>query len=357
MLSPYLGHDMQEFTMGGVRFRVDDHFKPVKSVGSGAYGVVCAAVNQKANKRCAIKKITGAFGDLIDAKRILREVRMLMHLKHPNVCALEGMIPPESKRNFDDVYLVLEYMETDLHKIIYSKNTLTEQHYQYFTYQLLRGLKYIHSAGIIHRDLKPSNILLNSNCDLKICDFGLARSNQDENSMTQYVVTRWYRAPEIMVCDEFYDTKVDIWSVGCILAEMMRLQPLFPGDHYIQQLNLIFGTLGTPRENEFDWVKNGKAIQFIRDRPKTKRKDFHKLIPNASVHGISVLEAMLVFNPHKRITVDEALKMPFFSQYHNANDETTCPTLFDHTYEHHNLDITGIREHMYDAVLQFHNRD
>jgi len=349
----FLGYDMQNFTLGGCKFTVDNYFRPVKTIGSGAYGVVCAASDTRTNKKVAIKKITGAFGDLIDAKRILREVRMLMHLKHPNVCDLQDMIPPQSQHNFKDVYLVLEYMETDLHKIIYSKNTLTQQHYQYFTYQLLRGLKYIHSAGIIHRDLKPSNILLNSNCDLKICDFGLARSNQDENSMTQYVVTRWYRAPEIMVCDEFYDTKVDVWSVGCILAEMIKTSPLFPGDHYIQQLNLIFQTLGTPNPNELTWVKNEKALQFIRNQKRLQRRDFRHLFSKASNEAVAILNAMLRFDPNQRISVNEALEMPFLSNYHNSGDEPTCPSLFDHSYEQGNLDINSIKQHMYNAIVHF----
>ena len=113
-------------------------------------------------------------------------------------------------------YMILDFMETDLHKIIYSKNELTDEHIQYFIYQLLKGLKYIHSAHVIHRDLKPSNLLLNGNCDLKICDFGLARGVKEEvdYELTEYVVTRWYRAPEVMCSCQEYDSKIDVWSIG-----------------------------------------------------------------------------------------------------------------------------------------------
>eukprot|EP00495_Collosphaeridae_sp_1-RS-2012_P004645 TRINITY_DN394_c0_g1_i2.p1 TRINITY_DN394_c0_g1~~TRINITY_DN394_c0_g1_i2.p1 ORF type:complete len:131 (-),score=27.06 TRINITY_DN394_c0_g1_i2:2-394(-) len=117
--------------------------------------------------------------------------------------------------------MVLGFMETDLHKIIYSKNALTDEHNQYFIYQTLRALKYINSAGVLHRDLKPSNLLLNGNCDLKICDFGLARAKSSRYELTEYVVTRWYRAPEIMCSCHEYDEKIDVWSLGCILAELI----------------------------------------------------------------------------------------------------------------------------------------
>lgn len=132
-----------------------------------------------------------------------------------------------SYEDFEDVYIVSELMDTDLHQIISSGQNLSDDHCQYFMYQILRGLKYIHSAQVLHRDLKPSNILVNENCDLKICDFGLARITDIE--MTGYVSTRYYRAPEIMLTWQHYDKAVDIWSVGCIFAEMLIGQPLFPG--------------------------------------------------------------------------------------------------------------------------------
>ena len=148
--------------------------------------------------------------------------------------------------DFHDVYIVSELMETDLYRIIYSKQSLSIDHVKYFVYQILRALKYIHSANVIHRDLKPSNLLVNSNCDLKVCDFGLARGVLDDNQtkdhssrplLTEYVVTRWYRAPEIMLACHEYDKPVDIWSTGCILAELLARKPYFPGDDYIDQVS------------------------------------------------------------------------------------------------------------------------
>jgi mitogen-activated protein kinase 1/3 len=156
-------------------------------------------------------------------------------------------------------------METDLHRIIYSKQPLTIDHIQYFVYQILRGLKYIHSANVLHRDLKPSNLLLKSNCDLKICDFGLARGVEDEQSggLTEYVVTRWYRAPEIMLACQEYTSAIDMWSVGCIFAELLARTPLFPGDDYIAQLRLICEKMGRPAEKDLDFVTSERAKRFM----------------------------------------------------------------------------------------------
>lgn len=348
----YLGCRMRSFHKGGVEFTVDHKYAPVKTLGSGAYGIVCAAQDQEAKRKVAIKKITHVFEDMVDAKRILREVRMLAHFDHPNIIKLYDLVPPRNKSSFRDMYLVLEYMETDLHKVIYSKNVLTNQHFQYFIYQLLKGLKYIHTAGVIHRDLKPSNILLNANCDLKICDFGLARSVRDENALTQYVVTRWYRAPEIMCCDKYYSAAVDTWSVGCILGEMFKRKPLFPGGHYIQQLNLIFQICGTPGAEDVSWIKNDKAREFIRGRPSMKRRNFNRTFSQATPEGIDLLQQMLQFDPNKRISVDKALEHSFFSAYHDVEEEVSCEIPFDYKYEQF-IDQSGdyLKNLMYQEIL------
>lgn len=156
------------------KFIIDSRYVPLKPLGRGAYGVVCSATDRLTGRKVAIKKIHRAFDDLIDAKRILREVKLLRHFRHENIIGLRDLCgPADVITPFDDIYIVLDFMETDLHKIIYSKNELTDEHIQYFVYQILKGLKFIHSSQTIHRDLKPSNLLLNGNCDLKICDFGM----------------------------------------------------------------------------------------------------------------------------------------------------------------------------------------
>lgn len=200
---------------GKISYEVPEHLELIKKVGSGAYGCVASFQDSKLNCKVAVKKITNAFADLIDGKRILREIKLLRHFKHENIIQILDIYPPTS-RDFDDIYIVTDLMETDLHRVIYSKQSLSEEHAQYFIYQLLRGLYYLHSCNVVHRDLKPSNLLVNKNCDLKICDFGLARGmgeDEDDPGLTDYVVTRWYRAPEVVLAASAYSKKIDLWSV------------------------------------------------------------------------------------------------------------------------------------------------
>ena len=188
-----------------VRFEVDSRYSPLESIGTGAYGVVCAAKDNRTGQRVAIKKIPKVFEVIQIAKRTYRELKILRHLRHENIISiLDVMQPPEDISAFQDVYVVLDLMESDLHHIIHSVQPLSDEHITFFLYQIVRGLKYIHSANVLHRDLKPSNLLINRNCELKIGDFGMARglssSPEDRSSfMTEYVATRWYRAPELML--------------------------------------------------------------------------------------------------------------------------------------------------------------
>lgn len=244
---PYTAHS---FKAGNHNFTVDSRYSFIRVIGSGAYGVVISALDTKTNTKVAIKMVPKAFNDEIDAKRILREIKLLKHFQHENIIGIRDMMPPIARtvEQFNDVYIVVDLMETDLHRIIYSKQSLSIDHVQYFVYQILRALKYMHSANVLHRDLKPSNLLVNSNCDLKVCDFGLARGvfpDDDDLSqrtggsmlLTEYVVTRWYRAPEIMLACHEYTKPIDVWSVGCIFAELLNRKPYFPGEDYIDQVS------------------------------------------------------------------------------------------------------------------------
>ncbi|NXL91354.1 MK14 kinase, partial [Alectura lathami] len=182
-----------------------------------------SAFDTKTGLRVAVKKLSRPFQSIIHAKRTYRELRLLKHMKHENEllggCSI-AVLPPVRR------YLVTHLMGADLNNIVKCQK-LTDDHVQFLIYQILRGLKYIHSADIIHRDLKPSNLAVNEDCELKILDFGLARHTDDE--MTGYVATRWYRAPEIMLNWMHYNQTVDIWSVGCIMAELLTGRTLFPG--------------------------------------------------------------------------------------------------------------------------------
>lgn len=217
-----------------------------------------------------------------------------------------------------------------MHRVIRTQD-LSDDHCQYFIYQTLRGLKAMHSADVLHRDLKPSNLLLNANCDLKVCDFGLARSaaSQEDNAgfMTEYVATRWYRAPEIMLTFKEYTKAIDVWSVGCILAEMLSGKPLFPGKDYHHQLTLILDLLGTPTMDDYHSINSRRAREYIRSLPFKKPVSFAVMFPKANPAALDLLTRLLAFNPAKRVTVEEALKHPYLESYHDPEDEPDAPPI------------------------------
>mmetsp|Transcript_21929 Transcript_21929/g.36329 ORF Transcript_21929/g.36329 Transcript_21929/m.36329 type:complete len:353 (+) Transcript_21929:170-1228(+) len=347
----------RSFMVSGNRFDVDERYQLVKPLGHGAYGVVCAAKDDKSGENLAIKKVVKAFDDPTDAKRTLREIRLLSHLNHENVIKLKDIMKPESREFFDDVYLVVELMDTDLHQIIKSPQPLTDDHCQYFLYQILRAIKYIHSAHVLHRDLKPGNLLVNKNCELKVCDFGLARvsdPDEDNGDMTQYVVTRWYRAPELILRGE-YTKAIDMWSVGCIFAELLGRKPLFPGRDYIHQLELITKVLGSPSDEELKSINGSeKAVRYLQALPKRPKQSLAKMFPKANPLAIDLLEKMLVFDPKRRCNADEALEHPYLAELHDPNDEPVALQIFTFEFEDKELTRKDLKELIYQECLRFH---
>eukprot|EP00941_MAST-03F_sp_MAST-3F-sp1_P005461 g5461.t1 len=342
------------FVVQGTKFCVDKKYEVIKPIGHGAYGVVVSARNNETKDKVAIKKVPDAFDDLIDGKRILREIKLLRHFNHDNIIGLRDLQKPKSMASFKDVYIVTDLMETDLHRVVYSKQQLSNDHIKYFVYQILRALKYMHSAGVIHRDIKPSNLLLNADCDLKLCDFGLARGiDRDELTLTEYVVTRWYRAPEIMLACPNYTKAIDVWAVGCIMAELFGRKPLFPGNDYIHQLKIISDVVGTPAAEDLDWIASDRARNFMTELPRKPRIPFGEIYPNASEAGIDLLDKMLQFNPAKRITVEAALTHPYMSNLASP-DEPVCPRLFNFEEEGDELDEAALRRLIYAEVCAFH---
>ena len=394
--------DLAEFSRDKVCYQVwktmfvlDARYQPIKAVGKGAYGVVCSAQDRATGKKVAIKKITNAFENIIDAKRTLRELVLLRCLKHDNVIGVERVEKSpvrfaragsdkgqgssslnsaasmkSDKENFshgssngaastsfhNDVYIVYELMDTDLHQILRSSQPLTEEHFQFFTYQILRGLKYVHSASVLHRDLKPSNVLLNASCDLKIADFGLARTATDTNNfMTEYVVTRWYRAPELLLSCDTYDEKIDVWSVGCMVAEMLLRKPLLPGRDYLDQLKLIIKTLGSPSGSSLDFITAPKARAYIEGLPRSPKPDLRRTLGKGfSSDAADLVEKMLRFDPRERISVDEALRHPWLKTLHDPATEKTYPNgKFSFDFKEEELKEADVRRLVWEEMMQY----
>lgn len=342
-----------QYNIFGNVFEVTAKYKPpILPIGKGAYGIVCSALNSETAEQVAIKKIANAFDNKIDAKRTLREIKLLRHMDHENIVAIRDIIPPPQREAFNDVYIAYELMDTDLHQIIRSNQALSEEHCQYFLYQILRGLKYIHSANVLHRDLKPSNLLLNANCDLKICDFGLARTTSETDFMTEYVVTRWYRAPELLLNSSEYTAAIDVWSVGCIFMELMDRKPLFPGRDHVHQLRLLMELIGTPNEADLDFV-NENARRYIRQLPRHARQSFPEKFPHVQPLAIDLVEKMLTFDPRQRITVEGALAHPYLASLHDISDEPVCSMPFSFDFEQHALSEEQMKDLIYQEALAF----
>jgi len=231
--------------------------------------------------------------------------------------------------------LVFEFMETDLHAVIRA-NILEDIHKRFTIYQLLKALKYMHSAEVLHRDMKPSNLLLNSECLMKVADFGLARSvaslakkdeeNQEENPvLTDYVATRWYRAPEILLGSTTYTKGVDMWSVGCILGELLGGKPMFPGTSTMNQLDRILEITGTPSEEDIEAINSPFASTMLGTLNQVKPKDMREIFPKAPDDALDLLRKTLQFNPNKRITAADALKHEYVSKFHEPQNEPDAP--------------------------------
>ncbi|CAI5689510.1 unnamed protein product [Oreochromis niloticus] len=247
--------------------------EPDRPIGYGAFGVVWSVTDPRDGKRVALKKMPNVFQNLVSCKRVFRELKMLCFFKHENVLSALDILQPPHIDYFEEIYVVTELMQSDLHKIIVSPQPLSSDHAKVFLYQILRGLKYLHSAGILHRDIKPGNLLVNSNCVLKICDFGLARVEESDESrhMTQEVVTQYYRAPEILMGSRHYSNSIDIWSVGCIFAELLGRRILFQAQSPIQQLDLITDLLGTPSMEAMRTACEGARAHILRGPHKQKQ--------------------------------------------------------------------------------------
>ena len=345
---------------------VDKHvlrrYDIAQKLGKGAYGIVWKAVDKKSKETVALKKIFDAFQNATDAQRTYREVIFLQQMgEHENIVQLQNVLKSDNNK---DLYLVFEYMETDLHAVIRA-NILQEVHKQYIMYQALKALKYMHSAKLVHRDLKPSNLLLNSECLMKVADFGLARSLLYEDAMgsasadardvlTDYVATRWYRAPEILLGSNSYGKSVDMWSLGCIFGEMLGGKPLFPGANTLNQLERVGQVIGAPDSVEIEKLNSPFTLEmldgmrfpmdernpdgtrkfqkFNRSSPPSPGKgggddlrgEWRVVYPKAPDEAIDLMTQMMQYDPDKRITPEAGLTHSYCVQFHDEDTEVNC---------------------------------
>lgn len=285
-----------------------DKYQKLEKIGEGTYGVVYKAKNKKTGELLALKKIRLEAEDEGIPSTAIREISLLKQLQHPNIVKLYDVVHTEKK-----LTLVFEYLDQDLKKYLdaCADNGLDAHTIKSFLYQLLQGIAYCHQHRVLHRDLKPQNLLINVEGELKLADFGLARAfGIPVRSYTHEVVTLWYRAPDVLMGSNKYSTPVDIWSVGCIFAEMVNGAPLFPGSSDEDQLKRIFKVLGTPNKNTWPGMKDLPELKV--NYANYPQQDMKKIVPRLDDAGIDLLMRMLEYDPNNRITAEDAMKHPYF---------------------------------------------
>lgn len=291
-----------------------ERYEFIRIRGKGSYGLVGEYLDKKTKKNVAIKRMN-TIVDIIDAKRMLREIRILRHFKHENIIKLKSIVTKPNTTNFFDIYLITDVWDIDLSKIIKkSREELSDDHIQYITYQIFRGVQYLHSSNLLHRDLKPSNILANECCDICLCDFGFAREITNVgDDLTEYVITRYYRAPEVMLSSQNYGQGVDVWAIGCTIFELLTGKAIFQSKHYLELIRLIVEKLGTPSEEELEAIENQQAIGFLKKLPFVEKKRISDLVGDYGNKKIfDLLDRCLVFDQRKRISCIEAMRHPYF---------------------------------------------
>ncbi|GAB5369097.1 hypothetical protein AAMO2058_001375900 [Amorphochlora amoebiformis] len=298
-----------------------DRYNKIEKIGEGTYGVVYKAQDKVTKEIIALKKIRLEAEDEGVPSTAIREISLLRELQHPNIVNLKDVVHQNQK-----LYLVFEFLDQDLKKYMdYVGKNLHTMLVKSYVQQLLKGIAFCHAHRVLHRDLKPQNLLIDKKGVLKLADFGLARAfGIPVRTYTHEVVTLWYRAPEILLGGKEYSTPVDMWSVGCIFAEMATRTPLFPGDSEIDQLYRIFRALGTPNEKIWPGVSN--YPDYRTTFPQWNPQSLKKIVPDMDPLGLDLLSKMLIYEPSKRISAREALKHPYF---HDLNKAKNAKSIHD----------------------------
>lgn len=291
-----------------------DRYETLQKIGEGTYGVVFKARDRETNEMIALKRIRLEQEDEGVPSTAIREISILKELQHPNIVRFMDVVHSDNK-----LFLVFEYLDQDLKRFMDSVRTpsLDPTLIQSYLYQLLNGIEHCHRHRVLHRDLKPANLLIDRRGSLKLADFGLARAfGIPVRHYTHEVVTLWYRAPEILLGAKKYSTPVDIWSIGCIFAELVTRSPLFPGDSEIDQLYKIFRALGTPTEEM--WPGVSELPDCKPTFPRWPAVSLRNTVPALDDAGLDLLTQMLLYEPSQRITARDALTHPYFANVDRA---------------------------------------
>ncbi|XP_028251683.1 MAPK/MAK/MRK overlapping kinase isoform X1 [Parambassis ranga] len=288
-------------------------YKIIKKIGEGTFSDVVKTQNLKDGKFYACKTMKQTINSLEQANN-LREVQAMKRLSpHANIIQLHELI---FDKETGTVSLICELMEMNIYEFIQGRQTPLPDHtVKNYMYQLCKSLEHMHSCGIFHRDVKPENILIKQNV-LKLGDFGSCRSVYSKPPHTEYISTRWYRAPECLLTDGYYSLKMDIWSAGCVFFEIMSLNPLFPGSNELDQVAKIHDVLGTPDQTLLQKFKKSRAMHF--NFPLKKGTGISRLIPNCPAPALSLLYQMLAYDPDERIAAETALRHTYFREIRMA---------------------------------------
>ncbi|CAK7901848.1 sporulation-specific mitogen-activated protein kinase Smk1p [[Candida] anglica] len=344
------------------KFSVDSRYKIKQLLGKGTYGTVCSAIDTKSSSaegeavKIAIKRVTNIFEKEVLLNRAVRELKLMRYFRgHKNIVNLIDLdivyIEP-----YEGLYCYQELADYDLARVIYSAIQFSEFHIQSFIYQILCGLKYIHSADVIHRDLKPGNILVTIQGTLKICDFGLARGinpvyfNHKTSPITNYVATRWYRAPELVLSHRNYGKSVDCWAIGCILAELYGRKPLLMGKDKFHQLHEIIKILGTPSP---EVISRNKWNLSTIAKPHYEKVNWINLYPFASKSALDLIDNLICWDPKSRFTVDQCLEHRHLSKIRDPDSEPVCSEPFDFSFEGSGTSMSGLKILLHEEVEAF----